>query len=163
MFQLLFIVILAMPLVLIAVGQLGLLRGQQPTDLGVKNGKLKGLSSTPNCISSQASLYPNHTQTTYAAIEPLPLKASGNVAASLAALAKVLRAVPGITVIEERPDYLYAQAQTRLLQFTDDVEFWFNPTKQSIDMRSASRLGQKDFAANRNRIEAVRAAYLASP
>jgi uncharacterized protein (DUF1499 family) len=42
------------------------------------------------------------------------------------------------------------------------VEFWFNPEKQAIDMRSASRLGKSDLAANRNRLEAVRAAYLAA-
>ncbi|MEZ5703303.1 MAG: DUF1499 domain-containing protein [Burkholderiaceae bacterium] len=46
------------------------------------------------------------------------------------------------------------------LKFTDDLEFWVNPSKQAIDVRSASRLGRKDFSANRQRLEAVRAAYL---
>ena len=67
--------------------------------------------------------------------------------------------MPGVTVVEQTPDYIYAQAQTRWLKFTDDVEFWVNPAKQTIDMRSASRLGQSDLSANRNRLEAVRTAY----
>ena len=160
MLQLLLIVTLAAPLVLVAAGQLGFLRGQSPKDLGVHDGRLKGLSSTPNSVSSQASLYPEHPRAAYSAINPLPLK--GDSASSIAALGKILQAMPGVTLVEQRPDYLYALAETRLLKFTDDVEFWFNPATQMIDMRSASRLGQKDFAANRNRLEAVRAAYLAA-
>jgi uncharacterized protein (DUF1499 family) len=163
MLNLLLILIVALPLLLLAAGQLGLLRGQQPTDLGVTDGRLKRLSSTPNSASSQAALYPDHAQASYAAIEPLPLKHGGDVASSMAALSKVLQAMPGVKLVEQRPDYLYAQAETRLLKFTDDVEFWFNPASQTIDMRSASRLGRKDFAANRNRLQAVRAAYLAAP
>ena len=59
------------------------------------------------------------------------------------------------------PGYVRAEAQTRWLKFTDDLEFWVNPEHQVIELRSASRLGQMDFAANRNRIEALRSAYLA--
>ena len=162
MLNALLILVVVLPLALIAAGQFGLLHGQPPTDLGVKDGRLKGLSSTPNCVSSQASLYPEHAQSTYSAIDPLPLKGN-DAAASLATLSKLLQAMPGVTVVAQKPDYLYAQAETRLLKFTDDVEFWFNPTRQVIDMRSASRLGSKDFAANRHRLEAVRAAYLATP
>jgi uncharacterized protein (DUF1499 family) len=58
---------------------------------------------------------------------------------------------------------VYAQAQTRWLKFVDDLEFWFNPASGVIELRSASRLGRKDFGANRQRIEAIRAAYLAQP
>jgi uncharacterized protein (DUF1499 family) len=162
MLTFLLIFIVALPLGLIAAGQLGLLRGQAPADLGVKDGRLKRLSSTPNCVSSQAGLTPEHAQAAYAAIDPLPLKGNGDSAASMVALGKVLQAMPGVTLVQQRPDYLYAQAETRLLKFTDDVEFWFNPEKQAIDMRSASRLGKSDLAANRNRLEAVRAAYLAA-
>jgi uncharacterized protein (DUF1499 family) len=32
-----------------------------------------------------------------------------------------------------------------------------------IELRSASRIGRKDFGVNRQRIEAIRAAYLAQP
>lgn len=153
---------IALPLLLLAIGQLGLLRGAAPTDLGVKDGRLKRLSSTPNCVSSQAALYPDHPQTGYAAIDPLPLKNNDSVS-SMAALIKVLQGMPGVTLVGQETGYLYAQAETRWLKFTDDVEFWFNPASRVIEMRSASRLGRKDFAANRTRLEAVRKAYLAVP
>jgi uncharacterized protein (DUF1499 family) len=65
--------------------------------------------------------------------------------------------------VEQRPDYLYAQAQTRWLKFVDDLEFWANPNTSVIELRSASRLGREDFGVNRQRIEAIRAAYLAAP
>ncbi|MDP2408200.1 MAG: DUF1499 domain-containing protein, partial [Hydrogenophaga sp.] len=85
------------------------------------------------------------------------------VVASLTALSKALQSVPGVTVLDQQPDYLYAQAQTRWLKFVDDMEFWANPATGVLELRSASRLGREDFGANRQRIEAVRAAYLAQP
>lgn len=142
--------------------QLGALRGSRPADIGVANGRLKPPSPTPNSVSSQAALYPDHPQRAYAEIAPLPLKhASG--AASLQALAAVLAAMPGVTVVEQRPDYLYAQAETRWMKFTDDLEFWFDPARGAIELRSASRLGRKDFGVNRQRIETIRAAYSSQP
>jgi uncharacterized protein (DUF1499 family) len=71
--------------------------------------------------------------------------------------------MPGIKLVEQRPNYLHAQAETRWLRFVDDLEFWFNPTRGVIEVRSASRLGREDFGVNRQRIEAIRAAYLAQP
>lgn len=151
--------ILVLALVLV---QLGALHGSRPADLGVSKGRLKPPSPTPNSVSSQAGLYPDHPQREYAQIQPLPLR-GGSAAASMQALATVLTAMPGIAVVEQRPDYLYAQATTRWLKFTDDLEFWFDPARGVIELRSASRLGGKDFGVNRQRIEAIRAAYLAQP
>jgi len=156
---------IALP-VLLGVGLLaaqgGALRGTQPTDLGVKDGRLKAPSLTRNSVSSQAAQYPDHPQITYAQIEPLPLK-NGGAVASVAALSAALQSLPGVSVVDQQPDYLYAQAQTRWLKFVDDLEFWVNPVAGVLELRSASRLGREDFGANRQRIEAVRAAYLAQP
>ena len=52
---------------------------------------------------------------------------------------------------------MYATFSTRLMKYTDDVEFWLDPVAQVVQVRSASRLGQRDFGANRSRIETVRA------
>lgn len=147
---------------LLVAGQAGLFASQSPAGLGVHQDRLKPPSATPNSVSSQADLYPGHPQQAYARIEPLPLR-QGDAVASMTTLAKVLGATPGITLVEQRPDYLRAQAQTRWLKFVDDLEFWFNPSSGVIELRSASRLGRKDFGANRARIETVRAAYLAKP
>lgn len=156
-----YIVLAAIVLALVAA-QVGLLSGQRPVDLGVKDGRLKPPSVTRNSVSSQAALMPDHPQRAYASVEPLPFKAGGT-AASMKALAAVLGTMPGVSVVEERPDYLYAQAQTRWLKFVDDVEFWANPASNVIELRSASRLGREDFNVNRQRIEKIRAAYLAAP
>ena len=156
-----YIVLAAIVLALVAA-QVGLLSGQRPGDIGVKDGRLKPPSPTRNSVSSQAALMPDHPQRAYASVEPLPFKAGG-VAASMKALAAVLGTMPGVSVVEQRPDYLYAQAQTRWLKFVDDVEFWANPASNVIELRSASRLGREDFNVNRQRIEKIRAAYLAAP
>lgn len=140
-------------------GQLGFLNGKQPSNLGVKADRLKQPSFSPNSVSSQADLYPDHPQLQYTRIEPLPLK-DGNLATSMTKLAEVLRSLPSTAIVETKPDYIYAQSQTRLLKFVDDVEFWFNPAKGAIDVRSSSRLGRKDFGVNRQRIDLVRQKYM---
>lgn len=160
--KLAFYIVLAAIVLALVAAQVGLLSGQRPGDLGVKDGRLKPPSSTRNSVSSQAALIPDHPQRTYASIEPLPFKAGG-AAASMQTLAVVLGTMPGGTIVEQRPEYLYAQAQTRWLKFVDDVEFWANPASGVIELRSASRLGREDFGVNRQRIEKIRAAYLAAP
>ena len=64
--------------------------------------------------------------------------------------------------VESRGDYLYAQYTSRLMKFVDDVEFWFDPAAGVVQVRSASRLGEKDFGVNRARVESIRQA-LAAP
>jgi uncharacterized protein (DUF1499 family) len=135
-------------------GQLGLLKGTPPTDLGVHDGKLKPPSNTPNSVSSQASLYPDHPQRAYADIAPLPLK--GDAAATLDRVASIIEAMDGAKIVKREPGYLYAQFTTRLMKYVDDAEFWFDPDTGVIQVRSASRLGKSDLGVNRERIEFIR-------
>ena len=157
----LFVLALVVALV-VAAAQFGMLSGRRPADLGVKDGRLKPPSFTRNSVSSQADAHADHPQRGYANIEPLPSKRL-SATDSLQVLERVLSGMPGITVIERRPEYLYAQAQTRWLKFVDDLEFWTNPTTGVIELRSASRLGREDFGVNRQRIESIRSAYLSAP
>jgi uncharacterized protein (DUF1499 family) len=147
--------LLLLALALLAAGQAGLLRGTPPTDLGVREGRLKAPSRTPNSVSSQAHLWPGHPQAAYAQIDALALR--GSSAATLARLAELLAGMPGVTVVETRAGYLRAEFRSRWLGFVDDAEFWVDPAAGVIQVRSASRLGRKDFGANRARIEALRA------
>ena len=80
----------------------------------------------------------------------------------MAKLASVVQAQTGTVIMSQTDDYLYAQSTTKLLRFTDDVEFWLDATNQKIHVRSASRIGRKDFGVNRQRIEAIRAQFQAS-
>ncbi len=139
----------------VVAGQLGALAAGAPKRLGVTEGRLKPPASTPNSVSSQASLYPGHPQLAYAAMEPIKLKGDG--AETMRRLATLLRARAGVQVVTDEPDYLYAQCSTPVLKFTDDVEFWLDRQAGVIHFRSASRLGRKDFGVNRARMESIRA------
>jgi uncharacterized protein (DUF1499 family) len=154
-------IILTIIVLLLIAGQIGLLSGKQPSHIGVNNERLKPPSKTRNSVSSQANMHADHIQLQYASIEPLPFK-NNSAAASMQALLVVLKSMPGVTVVDAKADYIYAQSQTKVLKFVDDVEFWANPVKGVIDVRSASRLGREDFGVNRKRIEAIRAKYMAN-
>jgi len=136
------------------VGQLGLLKGSPPGDLGVHDGRLKPPSNTPNSVSSQASLYPDHPQRAYADIAPLPLKGDAN--ATLDRIASIIESMEGGKIVKKEPGYIYAQFTTRLMKYVDDVEFWYDPVAKVIQVRSASRLGSSDLGVNRERIESIR-------
>jgi uncharacterized protein (DUF1499 family) len=149
--------IIIIALVVIAgllAGQLGLLKGTPPTDLGVHDGRLKPPSKTPNSVSSQASLYPDHPQRRYADIGPLPV--TGEPGATLDRVASIVEAMDGAKIAKKEPGYLYAQFTTRLMKYVDDAEFWFDPAAGVIQVRSASRLGSSDLGVNRKRIEFIR-------
>jgi uncharacterized protein (DUF1499 family) len=149
------IVVLVLAVALFGAGQFGLLRGTAPNDLGVRDGRLKPPSPTQNSVSSQASLYPDHPMRTYAEIAPLALR--GDAAATMAQIKSIVESTDGAVVVTSEAGYLYAQYTTRWMKFTDDVEFWFDPAAGVVQVRSASRLGQRDLGANRHRIEALRA------
>lgn len=138
-------------------GQLGLLRGGAPTTLGLRDSRLAPPSSTPNSVSSQASYYPEHPQRDYALIAPLAY--SGDAQAAMRRLATVLEASPGCVLVTREPGYLYAQCSTPGLKFTDDLEFALDAVAGVIHLRSASRLGRKDFGVNRARMEALRSRF----
>lgn len=150
--------VLAVALVL--AGQLGLLKGTPPNNLGVRDGRMKAPSGGPNSVSSQAALYPEHPMREYAQIAPLALR--GDAGATMAKLRAIVAAMPGATIVKSDGDYLYAQFTTRLMRFVDDTEFWVDPAAGVIQVRSSSRVGRKDFGVNRARVEAIRAQLAAS-
>ncbi len=160
------ITFLAIAAFLLALGalvaaRLDAFKGTVPNDLGVNQGQLKPPSATSNSVSSQAGLYPDHPQHTQAQIDPLALRGDGP--ATLQKIQTIVRATPGAVIIGHTPDYVYAQYTSRLMRYVDDVEFWFDPARQVIQVRSASRVGRKDLGANRARIEAIRVALAATP
>ncbi len=146
--------------VALGAGQLGLLAGTAPGDLGVHQGRLKAPASTPNSVSSQAALWEGHAMQQLAMIAPLPLR--GTPAEAMARLRQAVQAMPGAEVVTHRADYLYVRFTSRWLGFVDDAEFWADPANRVIQLRSASRLGASDLGANRARIERLRAALAAA-
>ena len=117
-----------------------------PDNLGVKDGRLAPCRRSPNCVSSQANPADREHY-----IAPLHHRGGD----PMAAVRRAVQAMPRTTIVREAPNYLYAEFRTRLLRYVDDVEFWFDGT--AIQVRSASRLGRRDFGVNRKRVEALRA------
>jgi uncharacterized protein (DUF1499 family) len=89
-----------------------------------------------------------------------PLQFAGDADKAMDKLQGVLSATDRTVVITRETDYLYAQSSTALLKFTDDLEFLLDRPAGVIQLRSASRLGRKDFNVNRERIEKIRAQFV---
>ena len=117
---------------------------RRPTNLGVKDGRLAPCRRSPNCVSSQAD--PSDT-THYIA----PIAFHG----SMETLCKALAELPLATIVRAEGDYLYAEFRTPILRFVDDVELL--KAGGLLHVRSASRLGRRDFNVNRRRVEQLRA------
>jgi len=139
----------------LVAARFGAFSGHQPDNLGLREGKLKPPSKTPNSVSSQAALWPDHPQREAAAIAPLAVQSDGP--ATIARLAQIIEGMSGARIVERRPDYLYAQFTSKLMRFVDDTEFWFDPAAGVVQVRSAARVGRKDLGVNRARIEDIRA------
>lgn len=123
---------------------------QRPDNLGVKDGRLAPPKRTPNCVSSQAD--PGDAEHYIA-----PIAFKGDTAAAMAAVRKAVEGMTDSTIIRAEGGYLYAEYRTRLMRFVDDVEFLHDAKAGVIHVRSASRLGRRDFGVNRARAEALRA------
>jgi uncharacterized protein (DUF1499 family) len=116
---------------------------KRPTNLGVRNGRLAPCKRSPNCVSSQADPL---DQEHYIA----PISYPGTMQALREAIAGLSLA----TIVKVEGNYLYAEFRTPILRFVDDVEFLKDG--EVLHVRSASRLGRRDFKANRNRVEQLR-------
>jgi uncharacterized protein (DUF1499 family) len=65
--------------------------------------------------------------------------------------------MPRSRVIAQEANYLYAEFRTRLMRYVDDVELYYEEAAGLLHVRSASRLGRRDFGVNRARVERLRA------
>lgn len=156
-FRLVLLLVFVLAALLLLAGQFGLLQGKAPSNLGATDGKLKQPSKTENSVSSQSALYPDHPMRTYADIAPITF--SGDASTAWTKLQTAVATLPRTSVVTAADGYLYVQCTTFLLRFTDDVEFVMDAANSVIHVRSASRLGRKDFGVNRARVETVRAAF----
>ena len=111
--------------------------------------ELASCPSSPNCVCSTDTEDSHHID---------PLAVSGKPDAEWQTLRDILGADPSISIVASGDHYIRAEAQTRLMRFTDDVEFLLDREAGVINMRSASRVGYSDFGKNRRRLEGVRSA-----
>lgn len=126
--------------------------GTPPRDLGIRDGRLKPCPDSPNCVSSQAQ--------GKAYIAPFAFEDSPH--AALSRLKSILGSMPRVRIVESLPQYLRAEAASRVFGFVDDIEFHVDAAARLVHVRSAARLGYRDFGVNRSRIEAIRARFTQS-
>jgi uncharacterized protein (DUF1499 family) len=124
--------------------------GEQPNDLGIQNGQLAACPSSPNCVSTQADDVLHRIE---------PLEYTGSREAAQAQILEILSGMERIEIVVDTPDYLHAEARSRIFGFVDDVEFYFDDANKQIHFRSAARLGHKDQGVNRQRMENIAAAF----
>jgi uncharacterized protein (DUF1499 family) len=127
-----------------------LLAGRRPDNLGINDGRLAPPKRTPNSVSSQA----NRADVEHY-IAPIAFK--GTTAQAMAAAKRAVESMERARIVHQEPGYLYAEFRSKLLGYVDDVELLYDETAGVFHVRSASRLGRRDFGVNRARVEKLRA------
>ena len=118
---------------------------KRPANLGVKDGRLAPCKRTPNCVSSQADPADRDHH-----IAPIAFRGS------MQELRRAVESMERASVISAERNYLYAEFRTKLMRYVDDLELYYDEKQGLVQVRSASRLGRRDFGVNRNRVEALR-------
>jgi len=129
--------------------------GKRPSNLGVTDGRLAAAKRSPNCVSSQAD--PADAEHYIA-----PIKFTGSAVDAMASLRKIVDGNERTFVVKHEANYLYAEYKSKLMGFVDDVEFHASEKEGVIHVRSASRLGRRDFGVNRMRVESIRSRFAAA-
>lgn len=121
---------------------------KQP-QLGLLQGQLRPCPATPNCVCSEQ-------QVAGAFVEPLHYSIAQD-----GAWRSVKQAIvsTGGQILTEHDGYLHARYVTPIMRFVDDVELRLDEDGHVIHIRSASRVGHSDLAANRKRVARIRAAF----
>ncbi len=128
-------------------------QSQGKITLGVVDGKLAPCPASPNCVSTQAD--PSDKEHY---IQPIHYATARQQAKET--LLSAIMEIKKVTVITNTDDYIYAEFRTALMNFTDDVEFYFPENEPVIYFRSASRIGYGDMGTNRKRMEDVRKRFM---
>ncbi|MFK7857304.1 MAG: DUF1499 domain-containing protein [Granulosicoccus sp.] len=101
----------------------------------------------PNCQGSESS---RNSQK----VDRLALSKSATDAIDI--LSTIISSQAGAQIVTRDERYLHATFVTRIMGYIDDVEFLVSDDGQSLQVRSASRLGKSDLGANAKRIALLR-------
>jgi len=78
--------------------------------------------------------------------------------ASIDQLVQIIELMPRSQIIKLDENYLHAIFVSKFFHFVDDVEFYYDPAKDVIEVRACARSGYYDFGVNRKRIENIKKA-----
>jgi uncharacterized protein (DUF1499 family) len=124
--------------------------GKRPDNLGVQDGRLASCGRRLNCVSSQAD--PGDAQRYVA-----PIQVKGAAAEAIAAARRAVESMQRARVVRAEGNYLHAEFRSKLMGYVDDVELTYDAQAGVLHVRSASRLGRRDYGVNRARVAALRA------
>ena len=108
--------------------------------------------ASPNCVSTQAAVSDSEHS-----IAPIPF--TGTAGEAKARLLTLLQQMPRTKLLADDGNYIQVETRTALMHFVDDVEFYIDNASQTIQFRSASRIGYGDLGTNRKRMEELRAKF----
>ena len=126
------------------------MQNNRAPELGVVDGKLKPLSSKPNCVSSQA-------EDATKRVSALDMK--NDLDSTRKAIFEAIESYGGAEIQTTTEDYIYVVFVTPTVKYRDDVEFWIDTQSRKVHFRSSSRAGYGDGGLNRSRYDALAAAY----
>ncbi len=125
--------------------------GTRPVDIGISGNQLTPCPDSPNCVGSFEQ---KSDETHY--IDAYKLK-DVNQQHAWTSLQALIENNDNAEIIKQDDQYIYAEYTSGIMQFVDDTEFLLDKENNSVQLRSASRLGFKDFDVNRERLESIRA------
>ncbi|MCB1757655.1 MAG: DUF1499 domain-containing protein [Gammaproteobacteria bacterium] len=141
----LWISVLIALVLLFLLARWGIKKASPPPDtLYAGGGRLAECPASPNCVSSMDD-DPGH------AIAAIP----GDAKNAFVKLRQAILAAGNARLVVSRDDYLHAEYRSRLLGFIDDLELLLDPAGDTLQIRSASRLGYSDFGVNRKRVASL--------
>jgi uncharacterized protein (DUF1499 family) len=144
LFLLVLVLVVCLPVVFLAMLSFF---SRKPDNLGVVNGRLADCPAIPNCVCTQCSDPEHHME---------PLSFTGSPEEAMERLKVVIRGMPRSKIVTADERYMHVEVTSRLFRFVDDVEFLIEPETQTIQFRSASRVGRSDLGVNRQRMEDIR-------
>ena len=136
-----FIIIISIIILLLVIYML--FQNNQSKAQGVDENSLFACHWKPNCISSRDK---NDDLHYYPAIKINQSK--------FEKLLNILKTTDNIKIIKHDNYYIHAVASTKI-GFKDDIEFYFEDKKNICHLRSVSRVGIRDFAVNKKRMDKI--------
>jgi len=114
---------------------------------GLVSGTLAPCPDKPNCVCSEFGEAAAHSIAPLDYSDAPPQKAWGDIV-------QIIKELDGEVVVSN-DEYIAATFSSSLFGFIDDVECRLEPTKERIQIRSASRVGHSDMGVNRKRVETM--------
>lgn len=131
-----------------------------PKGLGISTGGLKPCENSPNCVCSE-DFRPGF-KTERIPFNGLPepdfvRKKLSNLPRTT--IIKVLQGPANDPVVGEIAPggfYVHAESRSLFIGFVDDIQIYWNPGFDGLQIRSSSRAGYSDLGVNRARISRIR-------